>query len=89
MTRWGRGQILNFVGESSYAGGLIKFMGISPVLLIRENHYQCSELNQHVHFAHDEVTLIIVFGSDNQFIVRNKDGFANCKSTPPLATTTH
>ena len=42
--------------------------------------------NEHVHFAHDEVILIIVFGSNNQFI-EIKDGFA--KSAPPLATTTH
>ena len=42
--------------------------------------------NQHVHFAHDEVTLIIVLGSDNQF-TEMKDGFT--KSTPPLATTSH
>ena len=42
--------------------------------------------NHHVHFAHDEVTLIIVLGSDNQFI-EMRDGFA--KRTLPLATTTH
>ena len=40
----------------------------------------------YVHFAQDEVTLIKVFGADNQFI-EIKDGFA--KSTPPLAATTH
>ena len=43
-------------------------MGISPALLIRENITSAVSPNQHVHFAHDEVTLIIVFGGDNQFM---------------------
>ena len=42
--------------------------------------------NQHVHFAHDVVTLIIGLGRDDQFM-EMRDGFA--KSTPPVATTTH
>ena len=87
MMRWGRGTNFKFYGgHNSYAGGIIKFLGISQSSPLGKTMTSAVSPNQHVHFAHDEVTLIIVFSSNNQFI-ELKDGLA--RSIPPLATTTH